>query len=128
MAVKIFEAKPIVLCPAQLFLVGDHGSKVLHQFDVKFKRLKTEERDDLSKRFASGELTMRTLLNEIVSGWDGMLDEFGAPVPYSIQERIDTDSEYPGLEQAMVVSWFDNFFINQREAAVKNSVAPSATV
>lgn len=127
MAVKISAAKPIVICPARLFLAGDNGAQVQHQFQVKFKRLKTEERDELSKRFADGELTMRTLLNEIATGWDGMLDESGAPVLYSIEERIATDSEYPGLEQAMVVSWFDHFFINQREAAAKNSVAPSAT-
>jgi hypothetical protein len=127
MAVKISAAKPIVICPVRLFLTGDHGTQVLHQFDVHFKRMKTEERDELNTRFAAGELTMRTLLNEIVKGWDGMLDEAGAPVQYSIQERIATDSEYPGLEQAMVVSWFDHFFINQREAAAKNSVAPSAT-
>lgn len=128
MAVKISAAKPIVPCPARLYLAGDNGTQVLHQFTVNFKRQKTEVRDDLNQRFIAGELTLRTLLNEIVESWDGMLDESGAPVPYSINERIATDSEYPGLEQAMVVSWFDHFFINQREAAAKNSVAPSATV
>lgn len=127
MAVKISAVKPVVVCPAQLFLAGDNGTQVLHQFNVKFKRLKTEVRDDLNKRFAAGELTTRGLLNEIVEGWEGMLDEAGEPVPYSVEERIATDSEYPGTEQSMAVSWFDHFFVNQREAAAKNSVAPSAT-
>lgn len=127
MAVKISAAKPIVPCPAQVFLAGDNGARVLHAFTVNFKRLKTAARDELNDRYVAGDLTMRALLNEIVMGWGGMLDEAGEPVPYTIEERIATDDEYPGTEQAILLSWFENFFINQREAAIKNSKALSGT-
>ena len=146
MAVKISGLKPIIVSPATLYLAGDSGTLVPHKFDVHFKRLTTDERDKLHARYTLGEvvpqpaldgveqppvnvppLTDGQLLDELVEGWGGMLDEAGQPVPYSHAERKATDAVYAGLEQAMVVSWYDHAFINQRDARVKNSKAPSST-
>lgn len=127
MAVKISGLKPTIACPATLYLPADGGAQVPYKFDVHFKRQTTSERNALNERFVKGEITQRQMLDEVVVGWGGMLDEAGQPVPYSIAERIATDELYPGLEQAMAVSWYDNAFVNQREAAVKNSKAPSVT-
>jgi len=148
MAVRISGLKPIVICPATVYLVGDNGEQIPHHFDVEFRRMTTVERNTLNEKYAIGydvpveidaadpDQTPRTkrvhlsnaeLLDEIVVGWGKMLDENGQPVPYSHAERLATENEYSGLEQAMVVSWLDHFFFNQREAAIKNSKAQSGT-
>lgn len=141
MAVKISGLKPTIECPATLYLPGDDGKRVAHQFKVHFRRQRASERDALSLRYTKGDavkdavtgattyvpIAVGQLLDEVVMGWGGMLDEAGQSVPYSHAERRETEDENPGLEQAMAVSWYDNVFINQREAAIKNSGAPSAT-
>ncbi|MCD6663512.1 MAG: hypothetical protein LT082_08940 [Comamonas sp.] len=145
MAVKISGVKPTVTCPAALYLPDDGGKFYVHRFEVVFRRLGAEERDRLHEHYTKGIvpaaqaqggeqatqerqfLTTPELLDEIVEGWAGMLDERGAPVPYSAAERRATEQVYPGLEQAMAVSWYENFFTHQREAARKNSEAQSAT-
>ena len=146
MAVKISGLKPFIVCPAILFLAGDNGTFVQHKFEAHFKRLTTQERDKLHARYTLGDvvpqpaldgveqpplrvppLTDSQLLDEVMLGWGGMLDEAGQTVPYSHEERKATEAEYPGTEQAMAVSWYEQAFINQRDARVKNSRAPSAT-
>jgi len=127
MSVKISNLKPVFDCPATLYLPADGGAVVAHAYSVQFKRLTTTERDALSKRFAAGEITQRELLDTVVCGWGGMHDEHGNAVSYSHAERVATDDVYAGLEQSMAVAWFDHAYMNQREAAVKNSKAPSGT-
>jgi hypothetical protein len=127
MSVKISNLKPVFDCPATLYLPADNGAMVAHAYSVQFKRLTTTERDALQKRFAAGEMTQRQVLDEVVTGWGGMQDEHGNPVPYSHAERVATDDVYAGLEQSMAVTWFDHAFVNQRDAAVKNSKALSTT-
>ncbi|MDD2711365.1 MAG: hypothetical protein PHU77_00455 [Simplicispira sp.] len=141
MAVKISGLKPTIKCPATLYLPADDGQHVQHAFGVHFRRQTASERDKLSERYTKGDavkdpvtgetklvpITSAQLLDAVVMGWDGMLDEAGQPVPYSHAERAATEEENAGLEQAMVVSWYDHVFINQRMAAIKNSKAPSAT-
>ncbi len=146
MAVKIFGINPTVICPATLYLPDDGGKFFAHKFDVVFKRLTSDERDKLHEQYTKGYLvdtppmqadsvptearkflSNAELLDKIVDGWGAMLDESGAPAPYSHQARRDTEQVYPGLEQAMAVSWYEHFFVHQREAAQKNSVAQSGT-
>lgn len=69
----------------------------------------------------------RDLIDAVVVGWAGMFDAQGNAVAYSAKERVATDDAYPGLEQSMATAWFDHAFINQREAAAKNSKPPSGT-
>lgn len=121
------QVKPIVECPATLFIPVDKGQFAKHEFTVVFVRQRKDARDALQKRYIDGAITMSQLLDEVVSGWGGMLDANGQPVPYSHAERAEANQEWIGLEEAMVVSWFDHLFVHQREAAVKNSAAPSST-
>ncbi|MGJ4748988.1 hypothetical protein ACQV5M_21675, partial [Leptospira sp. SA-E8] len=67
-----------------------------------------------------------TLLDKVMTSWEGMNDEHGRPVPYSREARLATEEAYPEIEQAMAVSFFDHAAVMQREAAAKNSVPPSA--
>ena len=127
MAVKISGLKSLIVCAASLFLPADNGTLFEPKFEVHFKRLTTTQRDELNRKFAAGEITVRQLLDEVVVGWGGMSDENGDVVTYSHAERIATDDAYPGTEQSMGVAWFDSAFVNQREAAIKNSKALSAT-
>jgi hypothetical protein len=145
MAVKISGLKPTITLPARLHLPDDGGKFFVHEFDVVFKRLPTERRDELHAMYSIGKrvetvaegaseptvevkrISTPELLDEIVEGWERMLDEHGNPVPYSHEERRATDLVYAGLEQAMAVSWYDHIFIHQREAAQKNSGAQSGT-
>ena len=126
MAVKISGLNPFVVCFATLYLPADHGTLFEHKYEVHFKRLTTTQRDELNGKFVKGDITVRQLLDEVVSGWAGMRNEEGAEVPYSHAERIATDECYSGTEQSMGVAWFESAFVNQREAAIKNSKALSA--
>ncbi len=145
MAVKISGLKPTVACPASLYLRGDDDTFIVHKYTVIFKRLPKAEMEELSELYTTGKrietfiagttepvvetkrITITELLDRVVHGWGGMLDENGEPVPYSREERIATEQEFPGLEQSMAVTWFDTFSFHQREAAQKNSVAQSGT-
>lgn len=127
MSVVISKAKPLVECPATLFIPADGGGFEKHEFTVIFKRLSKEVRDDLNERFIKGDIKNGQLLDEVVHGWGGMLDADGQPVPYSSAERMATENAFPGTEEAMCVSWFDHFFVHQRAAAEKNSKALSST-
>ncbi|MBV8250548.1 MAG: hypothetical protein JO200_19135 [Comamonas sp.] len=121
------QIKPVVECPATLFIPIDGGKFAEHKFTAQFHRLKKDERDALQKQFVSGEIKTEQLLDKIVAGWGGMLDETGQPVPYSHAERVATEAVFSGMEEAMAISWFDHFFVHQRAAAEKNFGAPSST-
>ncbi len=128
MPVRISGLKPTIEASATLFLAEGNGVYFSHKFSVYFKRIPTSRRDELNAQFAAGKLTVRELLDEVVSGWSGMTDENNIEVPYSHAERAATDEVYPGTDQAIAVSWFDVAFINQREASIKNSKAQSDTI
>lgn len=127
MAVKISLATPTVSVPAIYFVLTDGGQFAPYRFSVVFKRLPTSERDAINAQWVKGELPIQELLDRIVTGWDGLTDEAGRPVPYSHAERRAAEEANTGLEQAMVVAWFDHAFVNQRQAAAKNLEAPSVT-
>lgn len=127
MAVVISGLKPTIKCTASLHIPMDDGAFHVHKFDVIFKRLNKEQRDDLQKRFTAGDIKTAQILDEVVEGWGGMLDAQGQPVAYSQAERQATELQFPGTEEAMAVAWFDMAFMHQRAAAEKNSVAQSAT-
>ena len=127
MAVKISGLKRTISVPATLYLPADNGELHPHKFSVEFKRLPTSRRDELNGQLMAGKLTVPELLNEVVEGWAGMRDENDEEVPYSPAERAATEEAYSGTEQAMAVAFFDASFVNQREAAVKNSKARSGT-
>ncbi|MFC2588568.1 MAG: hypothetical protein ACFNZS_01090 [Ottowia sp.] len=127
MAVKIPGLKPVIVTPATLYILSDGGQYETFRFNVHFKRLTRDKLDGLAKTFMEGEIKLPDVLDQIVTGWDGLKDENGMEVPYSPKERRAADDDFPGLEQAMMVSWFDHMFVTQRQAAEKNSAAPSAT-
>jgi hypothetical protein len=114
-------------CPCTLYQPAGMGQFVAHQFVVNFRRVTGQERDSLKKRHGDGELSLPAFLDEVVEGWEGMLDANSNPVPYSHAVRQATNAQYPGLEEAMVVAWFDNHYYLQRDAAAKNSAALSGT-
>ncbi len=140
MAVKISGLKPTISVPATLYLPVDEGRFGAHHFAVVFKRLGKARRDEINELVVIGKpftaadgtedvkrLTIGELLDEVVVGWEGMLDGDGNSVAYSREERLAAEEAYPGLEQAMAVAWFDGLNVHQRDAATKNSVALSGT-
>lgn len=126
MPVKIATVGPTFSCPATVYLPSDNGQAIAHRFSVVFRRVKSSEFLQLAKEADAG-MTNRQLLDKVVAGWGGMLDANGTDVPYSQVERIATEEEYPGTEMAMAVAFWDHAQINQRQAAEKNSAAPSVT-
>ncbi|MBB1601581.1 hypothetical protein [Variovorax sp. UMC13] len=125
MAVKISGAPAVVVVPATLYLPGENGAFFKHVFSVHFRRLTTSEREATVKDIVDGKVSLRDALDRLVIGWGGMLDEAEQPVVYTHAERRAANEAWDGLEQAMGVAFFDNFAVTQREAALKNSAAPS---
>lgn len=140
MTVVISGLKPTITCPATLYIPVDGGKFHAHVFSVIFKRMPADQRDALNQDYLAGKLTTTELLDKVVDGWGGaldddgqvipgtgMLDASGQSVPYSAEERKATNIAWPGLEEAMGVSWYDHLFYQQRDAARKNSKALSGT-
>lgn len=147
MAVKIAALSSLVVATATAYFAGDRGALIAHPFEVHFRRLPQSERAELNAWHVAGKrpepadgpraaerdtqgnvpFDVADLLDAVVGGWGGMLDEHGQPVPYSAAERRATEEAFPGVEAAMVVAWYDTMWINQRSAKEKNSAAPSPT-
>lgn len=126
MAVRIANAPASIKCPATYHMHGADGQRMAVMFQCVFRRLGKSERTELMNALAKGEADLSTLLDKVMTGWEGMNDEHGRPVPYSREARLATEEAYPEIEQAMAVSFFDHAAVMQREAAAKNSVPPSA--
>lgn len=124
MTVRIAAVPPEFVVPATAYFRGKDGDVVAHCFDVVFRRVKTSERVALEQATAGG-LTTSELLDRVTVGWRRMTDERGVEVPYTHAERMTAEEEYPGIEMAMAIAFWDHVWVDQRKAAEKNSGAPS---
>jgi hypothetical protein len=140
--VKIPKLTSVVICTATVYLSGDYGKRVPFAFDVNFQRPSSSERKKIEEWAVHGKptgekddsgndklerLTFSELCDLTVLGWNIAGDD-GVALPYSHEARRALEEKLPGVEMAIAVAWYDNMgFINQREAAEKNSAAPSPT-
>lgn len=145
MGVRIAAVNAPVVATATAYFPGDQGAQIAHSFTVQFRRLAHSQRAELNAWHLAGKRPApqdgsrdadkdadgnvpfgpAELLDAAVMGWGGMLDDAGAPVPYSSAERRAAEEAYPGIEAAMAVCWYDTMWVNQRDAKEKNSGAPS---
>lgn len=102
---------------------GDMGQPIEIKFKAKFKRLKTSEHKAFNDKLVKRELTDAGVLDQVLEDWD-LQDAQGQPVTYTPDARAEAIEEIPGLEQALVLTFFEHVLKvsveQQKEATVKN--------
>ena len=72
---------------------GEDGETIDFSFTLHCKRLKQEELDKELKKDGS----VKPFLFSVTEGWEGMLDEEGKPMPYSVENFEMQINEIAGL-------------------------------
>ena len=108
--------KPTFSAPVVWRLAGDDGQTVEVTYSATFRRVTDEEAKQLQERLTRRDLTDRELLDRVLVGWDGLLDEQGLPFTFSAENRAAAQAEWPTFEAALVFSYFKH----QDAAVVKN--------
>lgn len=108
--------KPTFSAPVVWRLAGDDGQTVEVTYSATFRRVDDDEAKLLQERLTKGELTDRELLDKVLVGWVGLLDEEGMPFAFTPENRQAAKAEWPTFEAALVFSYFKH----QDAAVVKN--------
>ncbi len=107
-------------------LPSDLGEVIEVKFKAKFKRLKTDAQKELHKKLAERALTDPQVLEMVLEDWD-LKDHEGASIAFTPDNLKDTVEELPGVEQALVRSFFEYCLVPHKDAQVKNSLVPQGT-
>lgn len=108
--------KPTFSAPVVWRLAGDDGQTVEVTYSATFRRVGDDEAKALQERLNARDLTDRDLLDRVLVGWDGLLDEEGMPFAFTPENRRSAQAEWPTFEAALVFSYFKH----QDAAVVKN--------
>lgn len=117
MAQKLkINVKPTFSAPVVWRLAGDDGNTEEVTYTATFRRVNDEEAKQLQAQLAAGTLTDRELLDKVLVGWNGLLDELGTPYAFTPENRRAAQAEWPTFEAGLVFSYFKH----QDAAVVKN--------
>lgn len=73
--------------PVEVEVVGDGGKRSTYTFDAQFRRLPSDELNEISRRAREGDVNDAGLVREVLVGWKGILDEDGSELPFSEASR-----------------------------------------
>lgn len=146
----VITTNPAYWADAFFVLPDQPGRPIVFDFRLRFRRLKTAESEELDRRIRIDSERHREQLRALVEGatvpdytpalsnkellaavlvdWEGFADAEGAPVMYTAAACAQLCEDYPGIEAAMARAWMESRSpAQEREAAAKNSGAPSST-
>lgn len=126
------------------------GKPIVIDFQLRFKHLRKPERKELDQRLEvnarryrerlqaiserkpdpgfTPEILDKEVLDLVLVDWSGFQDEGGSPAIYTPAARAQLVDDFPGIEAAFVAAYLQSRDPDQkREAAAKNSEAPSST-
>lgn len=101
--------------PVTFSVPSDNGKHVKHSFEVEFKRLSTDQIEDLQQRARTERLRDDQVAAELVVGWRGVVDRDGNAIPYT-GPHVKRALNVSGLGTAIVAAYFRA----QTEAPAKN--------
>jgi len=85
----------------------DGGRVEKHKFLARFRRLAQPRLEELRGKLASGEMSDREMLDEVLVSLGGVLDEEGAPIGEdreSLHRALDVHPMQPTLVRAFLAS------------------------
>jgi hypothetical protein len=94
---------------------GDNGKVTTKVFSATFKRLQQSDLDDMMARLRSKDLDDRSLIGEVMVGWDDVADEDGNVLEFN-EENLDALLEVFPVRPTIVKT----FFNSTSAAKVKN--------
>ena len=94
--------------------LDENGYEKKQTFKVKFKRLNKKDREAIQSNNYDSDTQ---LLEEFLLDWDGVQDEKGEEIPYTINNLQNIDEDCPELIAAIVYSFYDS----HRKMTEKNS-------
>lgn len=93
MAFKLVKRNKLPV-PVSGKLIGESGEDVDFSFTLKCKRLK---QDQVDKELKDKNGSVKTFLLNVTEGWEGMLDEEGKELEYSVSNFEEMINEHAGL-------------------------------
>lgn len=105
--------------PVKGELVAEDGNQQSYEFHVHFRRVGMAEVEEMVKATQDSSMTDRQIVEELVVGWEGVLDADEHEMPFS-SESLAILCDIVRVRAAIVRAWFDSL----REGPAKNSEAP----
>lgn len=91
--------------PVRVEIIDDDGVRRPHEFRALFRRYGRSDFERLMRMVREGEITDDALARDVLLGWQGVQDETGAEVPFSVEARerlLDLWPVLPAIIQAFV--------------------------
>lgn len=100
--------KPTFSAPVVMRLPGDDGQVEEVKFNAVFRRLASTESKDLSARLLDKEkpMTDAEVLDLVLVGWDGLIDEAGIPFHYNRENRVAAAEDWSKFEYSISEAYF----------------------
>lgn len=92
----------------------DGGRFDKQTFDAQFKRLTQGRIREIWEQIQGGDLNDDDLCQEVLTGWNGIQDGKGEPVPYSEKAKADLLG-VPLVASALVTAWLDSLSKGKRK-------------
>lgn len=90
--------------PVTFSVPGDGGKYVKHAFEVEFKRLSTEQLQELRDRVRAENLRDDQVAAELIQDWRGVVDREGNPIAYT-PAHVKRALGVSGLGSAVVAAY-----------------------
>jgi hypothetical protein len=112
--------------PVSIKLPANGGKRERQTFDAEFKRLPqsriNEIQEQVQKRIKAAErgedalegITDQSIADEILVGWDGIVDGDGEPVPFSKSSKAQL-LDVPMLAGALISAYFESLTEQKRK-------------
>lgn len=91
------------------------GSATSVSFEAVFHRLSQSDLDEIGEQVAKGNLNDRQILDRVLAGWKGIVDEAGEPIEFGSPGTAVVLDTYP-VTPATVKAFFESL----KDAKAKN--------
>jgi hypothetical protein len=100
--------------PVSVEFPVDGGKFDKEVFDAEFKRLPQDRLREIGEKIEAGSILDTELLDQVLTGWSGILDETGNEVPFSEASRQKI-LNIPLVASAIVAAWLESLAKGKRK-------------
>jgi hypothetical protein len=93
--------------PVTLEIRDEKGRVKREQFTARFKRLPQTELDELMSQARDQQISDAELASKVLSGWEGIADADGNPIPYNDVMRESVLDVFP-VRPSVIAAWFES--------------------
>lgn len=114
MPLQLRSQSPTYRWPVTVVFPVDGGKTDKETFDAEFKRLAQDQLRDIGERIDAGTITDLEVLDRVLAGWAGILDESGEEVVFSESSR-QRILNVPLVAGATVAAWMESLNKGKRK-------------